>query len=98
MKVELDKFKIMYWEVVHESNTIKRRWNTLIEQRDELEFTERLSKNGKSKITTNLVLAFGKTFTSGKVNLPVNVFLIPSKSSPTIGITVGFNGKRRIGE
>jgi len=69
-----------------------------IEQRDELEFTERLSKNGKSKITTNLLLAFGKTFTSGKVNLPVNVFLIPSKSSPTIGITVGFNGKRRIGE
>ena len=37
MKVELDKFKIMYWEVVHESNTIKRRWNTLIEQRDELQ-------------------------------------------------------------
>ena len=37
----------------------------------------------------------GKTFKSGKLNIPVNVYVIPSKDGIRMGASFGFNAKRR---
>ncbi len=56
---------------------------------------ERIDSRGKEKLTTALVLAFGKTFKSGKMNIPVNLyFTVPTKEGFRVGFSVGYNAKR----
>lgn len=50
---------------------------------------------GSTTITTGFLFALGKTFRSGKLNLPVNLFLIPNTHGLRWGISVGWNGKQR---
>ncbi|MFP5470423.1 MAG: hypothetical protein ACLGGV_02415 [Bacteroidia bacterium] len=38
-----------------------------------------------------MVFAVGKTFQSGRLNIPVNVYYAPKKTSSTIGLSIGFN-------
>ncbi len=38
-----------------------------------------------------MVFAFGRTFQSGRLNIPINVYLAPRKSGTTIGLSLGFN-------
>lgn len=56
---------------------------------------ERLDSRGDYAIQTGFVLAFGRTFKSGKLNLPVNVYVIPGKSGFRIGASLGFNAKNK---
>jgi hypothetical protein len=45
---------------------------------------------------TGLIFAGGKTFKSGRLNFPINVYFIPgAKQSHRMGITMGFNIPRR---
>ncbi len=53
----------------------------------------RLDTRGDSKIVSSFVFGFGKTFRSGNMNIPVNLFVIPSNSGTRFGVSVGFNGK-----
>lgn len=48
-----------------------------------------------SIIHTGFVFAAGKSFKSGRMNYPVNVFVIPSKSGMRLGLTFGFNAKNK---
>jgi len=50
---------------------------------------------GSTQISTGFLFALGKTFRSGKLNLPVNLFFIPSTTGLRYGISVGWNGKAR---
>lgn len=50
---------------------------------------------GTTTISTGFLFAIGKTFRSGKLNLPVNLFFIPSTTGMRYGISVGWNGKAR---
>ncbi len=50
---------------------------------------------GTTSISTGFLFAIGKTFRSGKLNLPVNFFFIPSTTGLRYGISVGWNGKAR---
>jgi len=51
---------------------------------------------GSTNLTANLVLAFGRTFKSGYLNVPVNFYVIPKKNATVYGMSVGFNiGQRR---
>lgn len=50
---------------------------------------------GATKLSTNLVLAVGKTFKSGYLNIPVNVYVIPSKKGSLVGASFGFNINRK---
>lgn len=43
------------------------------------------------KLTTRWVMAFGRTFRAGALNIPVNVFYSSMKNSGMFGISVGFN-------
>lgn len=48
---------------------------------------------GEPTLTSSFVFAFGKSFKSGKLNIPVNLFVIPQKSGTRFGLSAGFNGK-----
>lgn len=55
----------------------------------------RLDSRGDIAISTGLVIAIGKTFRSGYLNIPVNVFVAPRTDGTTIGATVGFNIQKK---
>ena len=57
--------------------------------------TERLDSRGNYKLNTGFILAFGRTFKSGKLNLPVNAYVIPNKNGFRIGASLGFNAKNK---
>jgi len=50
---------------------------------------------GSTKLSASLVLAVGKTFKSGYLNVPINVYVIPKKNATIYGISVGFNISQR---
>ncbi|MES2762419.1 MAG: hypothetical protein V4677_09430 [Bacteroidota bacterium] len=56
---------------------------------------ERLDSRGDYAVQTGFVLAFGRTFKSGKLNLPVNIYVIPGKDGFRIGASLGFNAKNK---
>lgn len=55
----------------------------------------RLDSRGLPEINTGFVLAAGKTFKSGKLNIPVNIFAIPSSQGVRVGFSFGFNARGR---
>jgi hypothetical protein len=55
------------------------------------EIDEFLDNRGDTKINTRWVMAFGRTFTAGGLNIPVNIFYSSMKKSGMIGLSVGFN-------
>ncbi|NRA11248.1 MAG: hypothetical protein HRT57_04755, partial [Crocinitomicaceae bacterium] len=50
-----------------------------------------MDKGGKTKISTQFIFAFGRTFKAGALNIPVNIFYSSKKDGGTAGISVGFN-------
>ncbi|MFT4663781.1 MAG: hypothetical protein ACI8YQ_002145 [Polaribacter sp.] len=53
---------------------------------------KRLDSRGDFNIVSGFVFAVGKTFRSGRLNIPVNAFFIPGKNeSHRFGISVGYN-------
>lgn len=52
---------------------------------------ERLDSRGKVKLKPNFIFAFGKTWTSGNLNVPMNIFVIPQKDNFRFGLSVGYN-------
>lgn len=52
---------------------------------------KRLDSRGEYILNTGFVFAIGKTFKSGKLNIPVNGFFIPGKDGHRFGLSVGFN-------
>jgi TolB-like protein len=58
------------------------------------ETESRFDSRGERQFDTGFVFAVGKSFKSGKLNIPVNAFFIPRRDGNRIGISVGFNAKR----
>ena len=58
-------------------------------------FESRLDSRGSAKIQSGFVFAFGKTFKSGKLNIPVNMYVIPNKNGLRFGASFGFNAKNK---
>jgi hypothetical protein len=56
---------------------------------------ERLDSRGSFKLDAGLVIAVGRTFHSGYLNIPVNAYIAPRKSGTTVGILVGFNIQKK---
>lgn len=55
----------------------------------------RLDKRGMPTLATGFLIAAGKTFKSGKLNLPVNAYIIPSRDNFRFGVSIGFNSRKR---
>ncbi len=54
-----------------------------------------IDSRGSAELTSALVLAIGKTFKSGKMNIPVNAyFTIPSRDGFRVGVSIGYNSKK----
>ncbi|MEM1120987.1 MAG: hypothetical protein AAGJ18_11115 [Bacteroidota bacterium] len=54
----------------------------------------RLDSRGDPRFDSSFVFAIGKSFKSGNLNIPVNLFFIPQKDGSRVGISVGFNATR----
>ena len=52
---------------------------------------ETLDNRGSLEFSTGMVIAIGKTFTSGYLNIPVNAYFSPRKEGNVFGLTFGFN-------
>ena len=50
-----------------------------------------LDARGDLKLSANWLMAFGRTFKAGSLNIPVNIYYASSKSGGNIGMSVGFN-------
>ena len=72
--------------------------NTALKNRvtsEGLKYSEVIDRDGETSISTALVVAFGKSFKSGKLNIPLNVWTtIPTKDGFRIGVSLGYNAKR----
>ncbi|MDP2175741.1 MAG: hypothetical protein Q8K70_07500 [Bacteroidota bacterium] len=61
----------------------------------ELSIVSRPDSRGNVYATAGFLFAFGKTFKSGKMNIPLNFFFIPSNNGARFGLSFGWNGKDR---
>lgn len=53
--------------------------------------TRLLDSRGENVWNSDFVIAVGRSFRSGKMNIPVNAFFIPNKTGSRVGISFGFN-------
>lgn len=60
-----------------------------------LNITSRADSRGEPTLVTGLLIGFGKTFRSGRMNIPVNGFFIPAKNGARFGISFGWNSHER---
>jgi hypothetical protein len=56
-------------------------------------YEKRLDSRGELEWSTGFVIAFGKTFRSGKLNIPLNGYVVPHKDGLQAGLSFGFNAK-----
>lgn len=74
------------WHLQHE-------WDNNLYGSNPYEIVERVDSRGLPALRSSLVIAAGRTFRSGRLNIPLNAFIIPSKSGWRIGVSFGFNAK-----
>lgn len=61
----------------------------------EYNFVDRIDNRGNFRASVGLIIAAGKTFRSGYLNMPVNLFFSPRKDGSVIGLTFGFNTTKK---
>ena len=54
----------------------------------------RMDSRGTTRLEAGFVFAIGKSFKSGKLSIPVNFYIIPSKDGARIGLSVGYNASK----
>jgi hypothetical protein len=57
--------------------------------------TKRLDSRGIATLSTSLIFGVGRTFKSGYLNIPVNIFVSPRKEGTTFGFSFGFNIQKK---
>jgi hypothetical protein len=55
---------------------------------------KRLDSRGNATFGTGFLVGVGKTFKSGRLNIPVNAFFIPDTEGHRFGVSVGFNASK----
>lgn len=66
------------------------------EEANPFSIISRMDSRGTAKLGSRWIWAFGRTFQSGYLNIPVNVYVSPQKQGWYLGASVGFNvGKKR---
>ena len=51
----------------------------------------RLDSRGYGTLSTSLFMGIGRTFKSGYLNIPVNIYVLPRKEGTIAGFSFGFN-------
>lgn len=57
------------------------------------ENVERLDSRGSYSLHSGFILAAGRTFKSGKLNIPINAYVVPGKNGWRFGVSFGFNSR-----
>lgn len=75
---------------------LKSEWNNYNNQTGSFvsnpyPITSRIDSRGNPGFSGGLVLAVGRTFKSGYLNIPVNAYVVPRKEGWTYGLSMGFN-------
>lgn len=52
---------------------------------------DQLDSRGRIKGSMGMIFAFGRTFQSGRLNIPLNIYVSPRKTGTVIGLSLGFN-------
>ncbi len=69
------------------------------EFRDDFDYQYQLDSRGAPRLSSGMIFAVGKTFRSGYLNMPVNLYVNPRKNGTIVGLIFGFNvakGPQRI--
>jgi len=74
-----------------ESDWSKYSFNNPVTLDGRYTFEENLDMRGSTKLSTSFVVAFGRTFQAGSLNIPVNFFYTSQRKGGFAGINVGFN-------
>lgn len=56
-----------------------------------VEIVRRLDHRGDLDLSLGLIVVVGKTFKSGYLNVPLNLYVMPRKEGTVVGMTFGFN-------
>jgi len=73
------------WQIINEENPLPEGY-----------FEEkRMDSRGILELNTSFVIAAGRTFKSGKLNIPINLYVMPQRSGVRYGLSVGFNARKR---
>lgn len=59
------------------------------------EIHELIDSRGNLRASVVLLIALGKTFKSGYLNVPVTLFFSPMKDGSSIGLSIGFNTTKK---
>ncbi len=62
---------------------------------EDARIVSRLDSRGTPELSMSLMVIVGKTFRSGYLNIPFNIYAIPRKDGTVIGVTFGFNTSSR---
>ncbi len=74
---------------------LENKWSFIDSGPNPYTITNRLDSRGTPELNSFFIVAIGKTFRSGRLNIPVNAYYIPSKGGDRFGLSVGFNAKRK---
>lgn len=73
-------------------------WVRITPETDKTNITQplqnRLDSRGDFEISAGFIFALGKTFRSGRLNIPVNAYVVPNKDGIRFGLSFGFNSRK----
>jgi hypothetical protein len=81
----------------NDKNSYKLKSDLTLEelQNSNYKYFMKADSRGDYHFSSSFVFAVGKTFKSGKMNFPVNIYFIPKKDGWQMGLSFGFNAKNR---
>jgi hypothetical protein len=60
-----------------------------------IEYIDRYDSRGSITLKSAFIIAAGRSFKSGRMNIPVNVYVIPNRTGMRIGLNFGYNVAKR---
>jgi hypothetical protein len=81
------------WHLSHEWNSSQSQlWDTAENFiRNPYSIEKRMDSRGRINVSTSLMISVGKTFKSGYLNIPLNLYASLRKEGTIIGVSFGFN-------
>ena len=77
------------WHLKSEWNNYSNQTGSFVSNPNPI--TSRIDSRGNPGFSGGLVIAVGRTFKSGYLNIPVNAYVVPRKEGWTYGLSLGFN-------
>ena len=84
--------KYIYQDKYYHLDELREEY-PLVNEND-LEREYKADSRGENRLKSYIVLTAGYSFKSGKLNIPVNAYVVPSKDNLRFGLSVGFNTRK----